>query len=219
MQNWHTPPPPKKKKETLRLFICKFKLNKRRVSFFGECRCPRWGPPNWGPQSSAILWRNGDLMPMPNPLQLAKNTIFMFDLDLWPMTLIFIYLQKGWSTKWHRCPRWWPPIICHIMGKWGSYAYAKPPPAGWKTQFLCLTFDLWPWSSIPSWLVSRSTSISRVKVKLHSNEMRVLTNKQTRTWDQSHYKTPPLHHNCLKPCHVMTCLRCGVDSTGSLTSR
>ncbi len=32
-------------------------------------------------------------------------------------------------------------------------------------------------------------------------------------------KTRPLHHNCLKPCQVMTCLSCGVDSTGSLTSR
>ncbi len=28
----------------------------------------------------------------------------------------------------------------------------------------------------------------------------------------TYYKTPPLHHNCLKPCQVMTCLRSGVDS-------
>ncbi len=34
-----------------------------------------------------------------------------------------------------------------------------------------------------------------------------LTNRKCFT----HYKTPPLHHNCLKPCQVATCLRSGVN--------
>ncbi len=54
---------------------------------------------------------------------------------------------------------------------------------------------------------------------LHINVDQCVKQKDSLFLDLTTLKTPPLHYNCLKRCQVMTCLRCGVDSTFYLEVR